>query len=81
MFARRLLRPFALLLVASFAAAADKPLVEPGHGFNVADVQTTDAKLSVTGTTIRIETGHKQPWPGVRIPARAGGGTCLRSTA
>jgi hypothetical protein len=72
MFARRSLCPPALLLVASFATAADKPLVEPGRGFNVADAQTTDAKLSVTGTTLRIETGHTQPWPGVKIWAPGG---------
>ena len=62
-----------LSLACSLATAADElVLVQPGAGFKAADVGVTDAKLTVTGAALRIETGHARPWPGVRFPAPQG---------
>lgn len=48
-------------------------LFDFGPGFDVANVVTSDAKATVTaGGELRIDLGHKEPWPGVTLKAPGG---------
>jgi hypothetical protein len=48
-------------------------LFDFGSGFNVAGIDSSDAKATVTkGGALRIETGHKAPWPGITLKAPQG---------
>jgi hypothetical protein len=48
-------------------------LFDFGSGFDAGAVAVTDAKVQVTpGGTLRIELGHKAPWPGVTLKAPKG---------
>jgi hypothetical protein len=56
------------------AGAADQQILfDFGAGFDVKTVPTSDAQGALTSTgTLRIETGHQNPWPGVTLKAPAG---------
>jgi len=54
------------------ASAEDDVLLDFGHGFDASKIPATDAQASLSGSWLRIETGHRQPWPGVTLPAPAG---------
>ena len=43
-----------------------------GRDWRQSEVKATDARWSVAGNAWRIETGHSQPWPGVRLAAPQG---------
>jgi hypothetical protein len=72
--------PLAAGLVAvtvTFAAfAADQMLFDFAPGFDLANVRTADAAMSVTNTStgfaLRVVTGHQTPWPGITLPAPGG---------
>src|ERR1051326_8268736 len=57
-------------------SAGDFPLFDFVKGFDVNRLAAQDATVSpvksATGTGLRIATGHKQPWPGVTLPAASG---------
>ncbi|MFH1882027.1 MAG: beta-galactosidase [Planctomycetota bacterium] len=41
--------------------------------FNIGSVITSDAEVTLSGSgALRIETGHKEPWPGITLKAPAG---------
>jgi len=55
---------------------AEKPLVDFGRGFDAAGVEAQDARVTVVaggGPALRVDTGHKLPWPGItlKLPASA----------
>ncbi|MGE5293205.1 MAG: beta-galactosidase [Solirubrobacterales bacterium] len=48
-------------------------LFDFGAGFDAAGVATSDAKATVTSAgALRIDLGHKEPWPGVTLKAPGG---------
>ena len=48
-------------------------LFDFGPGFDAGSAQTSDAKAAVTESgTLRVETGHTNPWPGVTLKAPQG---------
>jgi Beta-galactosidase len=65
-----------LLLSPLLALAAEKPLFNFNPGFDLNRVGRSDAKVallkSADGSALRINTGHKQPWPGITLPATGG---------
>jgi hypothetical protein len=55
------------------AGATELMLFDFADGFDVTAVQTSDATAAVTDAgALRIETGHKAPWPGVTLKAPKG---------
>jgi hypothetical protein len=57
----------------SSGETGSKPLLEFGPGFDAAAAGTNDAKATVTGAgTLRMETGHKNQWPGITLKASGG---------
>lgn len=63
--------PHALIILfgITLIASAAEPLLEE---FDLASIATTDARVTVKGTNLRVVTGHQQQWPGIRIPAPDG---------
>jgi hypothetical protein len=54
-------------------AGQSQVLFDFGPGFDVAGVMTSDAKATVTSAgALRIDLGHKEPWPGVTLKAPNG---------
>ncbi len=52
---------------------AELVLFDFGEGFDVGEVITNDAKVTLSEVgTLRIETGHNKPWPGVTLKAPLG---------
>ena len=60
-----------LLIVSSSALTASSPPLRLG-GFDPTNLPTTDAQVTLRGDALHIVTGHKNPWPSVRLPAPAG---------
>jgi len=57
------------------AVQESQPLVlfDFGKGFDATTVVTNDAKVALSrGGSLRIETGHNKPWPGVTLKAPEG---------
>ena len=76
---RRCLSALATLLIgfaAATAAAADQILFDFIRGFDVSKIAATDAKVSTpesgTNAGLLVATGHRQPWPGITLPAPGG---------
>ena len=74
------LAAFAALLpswsVLTTASAAEKALFDLSDKFDLTQVETVDATVSLAGSSIgpafRIRTGHRQPWPGITLRAPGG---------
>ena len=64
------------LSVLTSAAAAEKVLVDLGSKFDLSQVETVDARLSLAessnGPAFLIRTGHQQTWPGITLRAPGG---------
>ena len=43
-----------------------------GGNFDIGSVVTSDAKVTRAAAGLRIETGHKKPWPGITLKAPSG---------
>ncbi len=77
-FACRLAGLGLMLLFTSTALAAvpGRPLVNFNNGFDLKSLHCDDAKVAITtsgiDSALRINTGHKQPWPGVTVPNAVG---------
>ena len=59
----------------SSSAAELQPLVlfDFGQGFDTSTVTVTDAEISLSQAgTLRVQTHHKEPWPGITLKAPAG---------
>jgi hypothetical protein len=54
------------------AVAAEQLLVDFGGDFDPAAVEARDVQLSRHGTALRLETGHKNQWPGITLDAPQG---------
>jgi len=58
------------------SASSELVLVDFGHGFDLGSVIATDARVRVSrgekGEWLRVETGTREPWPGVTLRAGAG---------
>ena len=53
--------------------ATEQILFELGRDFDIGSIITSDAKVSRAASAgLRIETGHKKPWPGITLKAPAG---------
>jgi hypothetical protein len=67
-----------MILATAWPASANdatRPVVlfDFGSGFDAGSIATSDAKATVTPTgALRIELGHKEPWPGVTLKAPHG---------
>ncbi len=60
---------------APYAAEQSQSLVlfDFGRSFDIGSVITSDAKVMLPRSgTLRIETGHKNQWPGITLKAPAG---------
>ena len=60
---------------APYAAEQSQSLVlfDFGRSFDIGSVVTSDAKVMLPRSgALRIETGHKEPWPGITLKAPAG---------
>lgn len=55
-----------------YGAEPERTLIRFGGNFNIRSVITTDAKVTRSEGTLQIETGHKNPWPGITIKAPKG---------
>ena len=64
------------LLSLTTATAAQQVLFDFERDFDVAKLESRDASASLSravgGTSLRLNTGHGQPWPGVTLKAPAG---------
>jgi hypothetical protein len=65
------------VLIIAWAGAArggePRVLFDFGPDFNAAEVESSDAKATVTDAgALRIETGHNAPWPGITLKAPQG---------
>ena len=61
--------------VAALSAEKEPSLVlfDFSEDFNIGSVVTSDAKITLPRSgTLRIETGHKNQWPGITLKAPAG---------
>ncbi|MHC4741000.1 MAG: beta-galactosidase [Planctomycetota bacterium] len=64
-----------ILLAGVVVAGGAKPVVlfDFGVGFDAGSMQTQDSKAAVSDAgALRVETGHKERWPGVILKAPAG---------
>ncbi len=50
----------------------DEKLMEFGPGLDAARIPAQDAEVSLSGDSLRIDTFHKDPWPGIRLVAPKG---------
>ena len=79
------MKPLSPLILASLlfswsvltsALAAEVVLVDLGSKFDLTQVETVDARLSLAessiGPALRISTGHQQTWPGITLRAPGG---------
>lgn len=77
-FTRAFLIVFLSAAMAQGAQGNDRPVVlfDFDKAFDIRTVKATDAKVSVvrtkSGRALRIQTGHKNPWPGIVLPAPKG---------
>src|SRR5512136_1367405 len=63
-----------LVAAAGVCPAAEKVLYDFTPGFDLTGVITTDVALSVSVPgSLRIESGHREKWPGITLRAPAGG--------
>ncbi len=72
----RTLAAFAFVVLFAGAVRAEQVLFDFGPSFNLAGVETRDAKAALAGDpgapALRITTGHKQEWPGITLKALQG---------
>ncbi|NQT88551.1 beta-agarase [bacterium] len=62
-----------LLLLASLASAGEQVLFDFEGGFAVGKVEARDIKAThVRGSALRLESGHKDAWPGITLVAPKG---------
>ena len=65
-----------LLCLMSSACAGELVLFDFEKGFAVDKVAKRDVKLTIAeakaNTSVRLDTGHKEPWPGIELPAPKG---------
>jgi hypothetical protein len=62
-----------LAAAGSASAAQDRELAGFGPDFDLSAVVTHDTQVSLApGPTLRISTGHTEPWPGIVLKAPAG---------
>ena len=73
------LSAFAALVIgfaADTALAVDQILFDFTRGLNVSKIAATDATVSAiesgANASLRVATGHSQPWPGITLPAPGG---------
>jgi hypothetical protein len=73
------LSAFAALVIgfaADTALAEDQILFDFTRGLNVSKIAATDATVSAiesgANASLRVATGHSQPWPGITLPAPGG---------
>jgi hypothetical protein len=61
---------FALVAVSTTTGlAASQPLFTFGTAFDAKRVQTNDATCELSGTALKVRTGHTKPWPGITLSA------------
>jgi len=61
--------------IAAAAAGEAKPMVlfDFGQSFDIGSVTPSDCKATLSETgSLRIETGHNKPWPGIVLKAPEG---------
>jgi len=65
-----------ILAIAAFVApvhAAEKMLIEGFDGkFDITKLKTQDAKVALAKGALRIDLGHRSPWPGITLVAPKG---------
>ena len=70
------MRFLTLLCLVSSACAGELMLFDFEKGFDAAETVRRDLKLSTVAeegnTRLRLETGHKEEWPGIDLPASKG---------
>lgn len=46
---------------------SEQVIINIDNNFDIGSVMTNDAKVSISGNAIRINTKHEEPWPGVTL--------------